>query len=395
MEDLDSRPTWAEINLDALEHNYQEIRRIVGNDTKILGVVKADAYGHGSLECAKTLVAVGIDMLAVAFIDEAIALRQGGITAEILLLGFTPESAIPDLIKWNIIPGVYQIEFAIALSEYCLTMNTIHPIHIKVDTGMGRIGFLWKEAPDFIEKIDHLKGIRIEGLYSHYSTADAFDKGYSEIQTKRFKDVIREIEEKEIHIPIKHIANSAGIFDLEGVHFDMVRPGIILYGLYPSKEVDRTKIDLKPVMRLKTTIVHIKTIQKGDSISYGNQFIADEKRIIGTLPIGYADGLSRVLSNQISVWINDTLVPIVGNICMDQCMVDLSKIKATSLYDEVEIFGENQSADILADRMGSINYEITCMVNKRVPRLYYYHSELKTIRYDIFEKPFKNRRIKK
>lgn len=269
MDDLAIRSTWAEINLDALTHNYEEIRTIVGPDVRILGVVKADAYGHGSVECAKTLCEAGADMLAVAFIDEAIALRQGGITQEILLLGYSPEVVIPELIRWDVIPGVYQMDFAKALAEYCQEAGITHPIHVKVDTGMGRIGFDWTQAAKEIEAMNRLEGIEIQGLYSHFSTADSFDKSYSMKQVERFKKVIAELVEQDIHIPIKHIANSAGIFDLEGVHFDMVRPGIILYGLYPSMEVDRSKIELKPVMTLKSTIVHLKMIHCGDSVSYG------------------------------------------------------------------------------------------------------------------------------
>ncbi|MGV8906594.1 MAG: alanine racemase [Acetobacterium sp.] len=388
MDDLAIRPTWAEIDLDALAHNYEEIRRIVGPDVKIIGVVKADAYGHGSLECARTLSDAGVDMLAVAFIDEAIVLRQGGITDEILLLGYTPEALIPELIHWDIIPGVYQMEFARALSEYCQEFDIIYPMHVKVDTGMGRIGFCWEDAAAFIAEIHQLEAVEVQGLYSHFSTADAFDKTYSMLQVQRFKKVIAELEAKDIHIPLKHIANSAGIFDLEGVHFDMVRPGIILYGLYPSHEVDRSKIDLKPVMKLKSTIVHLKTIHKGDSVSYGNNFVAKKDSLIGTLAIGYGDGYTRMLSGKANVWITGQLAPVIGNICMDQCMLDLSDIKTVKIYDEVELFGEFLSVDVLADSLGTINYEMTCMVNKRVPRVYFEDGKIKSVRRDILEKQF-------
>lgn len=386
MMELALRPTWVEINLDALVHNYEEIRSIVGPDVKILGVVKADAYGHGSLECALALCRAGVDMLAVAFIDEAIALRQGGITCEILLLGFTQKELIPDLIRWDVIPGVYQMDFARALSDYCLETDTKHPIHIKIDTGMGRIGIDWREAAEVIETMSQLAGLELQGLYSHFSTADAKDKTHTREQVRRFKKLVSELEEKNIDIPIKHVANSAGIFDCEGVHFDMVRPGIILYGLYPSSEVDRSKIDLKPVMTMKSTIVHLKTINSGDSVSYGNHFVATQDCVIGTLPIGYGDGLTRMLTGLARVWTNGQLVPIVGNICMDQCMIDVTELDEVSLYNEVEIFGENISADILADALGTINYEITCMVNKRVPRVYIEEGIPQTIRRDILDR---------
>ena len=383
MDYLGIRPTWAEINLDALTHNYEEIRRIVGPNVRILGVIKADAYGHGSLECAKTLSNAGVDMLAVAFMDEAIALRQGGITDQILLLGHTPETNIPALIRWDVIPGVYQMDFARVLSDYCQKAGIVHPIHVKVDTGMGRIGFDWKDASEFITAINLLEGVEIQGLFSHFSTADAADKTFSMVQVERFKQVIADLETNGIHIPIKHIANSAGIFDLEGVHFDMVRPGIILYGLYPSNKVDRSKINLKPVMSLKATIVHLKTMHKGDTVSYGNHFVAEKDTLIGTLAIGYGDGFTRMLTGKAEVWINGQLAPVIGNICMDQCMVNLSEIKVVDLYDVVEIFGENISADVLADALGTINYEIVCMVNKRVPRVYFENGKIQSVRREI------------
>ena len=386
MKELALRPTWAEIDLDALTSNYEEIRRIVGPDVKVLGVVKADAYGHGSLECARTLCEAGVDMLAVAFIDEAIALRQGGITEQILLLGYTAKEHIPDLIRWDVIPGVYQLDFAEALSDHCQEIGICHPIHIKIDTGMGRIGIGWREAAKEIEVMNQLAGIELQGLFTHFSTADAADKTHTQEQIRRYQQVLLELAEKNIDIPIKHMANSAGIFDVEGVHFDMVRPGIILYGLYPSAEVDRSKIGLKPVMTLKSTIVHLKTLHPGETVSYGNRFVAKEDRIVGTLPIGYADGYTRMLNGRARVFISGQLVPVVGSICMDQCMIDLTEVEEVCLYDEVELFGNNISADVLADALGTINYEITCMVNKRVPRVFIKDGIPQSIRRDILDR---------
>ena len=386
MKELALRPTWAEIDLDALTSNYEEIRRIVGPNVKILGVVKADAYGHGSLECARTLCDAGVDMLAVAFIDEAIALRQGGITEQILLLGYTAKEHIPDLIRWDVIPGVYQLDFAEALSDHCQEIGICHPIHIKIDTGMGRIGIGWREAAKEIEVMNQLAGIELQGLFTHFSTADAADKTHTQEQIRRYQQVLLELAEKNIHIPIKHMANSAGIFDVKGVHFDMVRPGIILYGLYPSAEVDRSKIGLKPVMTLKSTIVHLKTLHPGETVSYGNRFVAKEDRIVGTLPIGYADGYTRMLNGRARVFISGQLVPVVGSICMDQCMIDLTEVEEVCLYDEVELFGNNISADVLADALGTINYEITCMVNKRVPRVFIKDGIPQSIRRDILDR---------
>ncbi len=370
MFDLELRPTWAEIDLDALVHNFQEVRRIVSQEVKILAVVKADAYGHGALESGKTLLEAGADALAVAFIDEAIALRQNGITDNILLLGYSSKGMIKDLLHWDLTPTVYQLDFAKALSDYCKKAALVCPIHIKIDTGMGRIGFSWQEASRMIEEISKLPGLLIEGVYSHFSTADEGDKAFTMTQWQRFRQILDDLKAKNIAIPLAHIANSAGLFDLEGLHLDMVRPGIVLYGLYPSDAVDRRKIDLKPVMRFKTRIIHIKKIQAGDPLSYGRSYVAKEERLIGTLAVGYADGLPRLLSDRGTVFIKGQELPILGNICMDQCMVDLSDLEKVDLYDEVEIFGDHILVDDIAKKIGTINYELICMVNKRVPRLY-------------------------
>jgi alanine racemase len=251
---------------------------------------------------------------------------------------------------------------------------------------MGRIGFSYREAVEMVKAIDRLEGVFIQGLFSHFSTADASDKSFAGLQFNRFSQVMAGIRQAGIEIPIYHIANSAAIFDLDGLHLDMVRPGIILYGLYPSDEVDRKKIDLKPVMSFKSRIVHLKTIEAGESLSYGNRYVASEERLIGTLPVGYADGYTRMLSGKAEVFINGQRAPIVGNICMDQCMVDLTDLSQVSLYDEVELFGKNLSADEVAQKLGTINYEITCLVNKRVPRVYYSHGSQIEIKREILEK---------
>ena len=370
------RPTWAEINLENLLFNLEQIKKAVGPEAKIMGVVKADAYGHG-VDVAELLQDEGVPYLGVAFLDEAIALRQKGIDrCDLFILGHTGEDQIPELVEWDVTPGVYQYEFAKALSDYCVANGSVHPVHIKVDTGMGRIGFRWDEAAEEIEKVAALPGIRIEGLYTHFATADAADKDFTHLQLTRYAQVVKALSDKGIEIPLKHVENSAAIIDFDKTVFNMVRPGIILYGHYPSDEVKKDKLALKPVMSFKTKIVHIKTIHEGDSVSYGRRFIAERDRRIATLPVGYADGYTRMLSGKgAEVLINGKRAPVVGNICMDQCMVDITDLEGVSLYDEVELFGENLPAEELAEKLETISYELLCMVNKRVPRIYDFMGE--------------------
>ncbi len=365
------RPTWVDINLDHFVTNLHAIQKRVGPGAKIIGVVKADAYGHG-VDLIETMQDEGVDMMAVAFLDEAIALRQRGIDrSDIMLLGFTPKEAIPDLVEWDVEPAVYQYDFAKALSDYCVKNDCIQRVHVKVDTGMGRIGYRWDEAADEIEKLVALPGIKLYGLFTHFATADCKDKSFTQLQMKRYMDVVRDIKSRGIDIPLKHVENSAAIIDFGKTVYNGVRPGIILYGLYPSEEVQKENLPIKPVMSFKTTIVHLKTIHAGDSLGYGRKYIAKEDRLIATLPVGYADGYTRMLSGKgTKVWINGHLAPVVGNICMDQCTVDVTDVPGVKLFDEVELFGENLPVEDLAERLGTINYEVVCMVNKRVPRIY-------------------------
>lgn len=365
------RPTWAEINLENVLFNLNEIKRAVGPSAQIMGVVKADAYGHG-VDVAELLQDEEVPYLAVAFLDEAIALRQKGIDRSgVFILGHSGIETIPDLVEWDITPGVYQYDFAEALSEYCIENGCVHPIHVKVDTGMGRIGFRYDEAVDCIESIAQLRGVRLEGIYTHFATADQKDKHFTHLQLTRFAQVVKELEDRGIHIPMKHVENSAAIIDFDKTIFNMVRPGIILYGHYPSDEVKKDKIKLKPAMSFKTKISHIKVIHAGESVSYGQNFMAEQDRVIATLPVGYADGYTRMLSGKgAEVWISGKRAPVVGNICMDQCMIDITDLKGIKLYDEVELFGENLPVEELADKLGTISYELLCMVNKRVPKIY-------------------------
>ncbi|MGI6108648.1 MAG: alanine racemase [Eubacteriaceae bacterium] len=365
------RPTRAIISLDNFLENYHNIVKRAGEGIKIIGVVKADAYGHG-FDLIELMQEEGVDCLAVAMIDEAIALRQKGIDrVPILILGHTPEDRIPELVEWDIIPAVFTEEFARALSDYCEKEGCRADIHAKIETGMGRIGFDWHTAADSIEKLTQMPGIRVAGMFTHFATADCADKTYTHEQLARYAAVVKQLADKGIDIPFKHVENSAALMDFDKTVFDGVRPGIILYGLYPSDEVKKENLPLKPVMTFVTEISHIKTLHEGESVGYGRAWKADGDRRIATLPVGYADGWSRILSGKgTEVLIRGKRAPVVGNICMDQCMVDITDIPEAELGDQVELFGEHISADEVAARMGTINYEVVCMVNKRVPRVY-------------------------
>ena len=339
---MDKR-TWAEVDLDAIAHNIKEIRKITNPNAKIMAVVKADAYGHGFLEVAKTLLENGADRLAVAVLQEGKQLRSRGVTVPILILGASGEEAVEDLINFDITPSVFTYEFAKALSYEAERKEKVTKIHIKIDTGMSRIGFLAgennEEIVDEIIKISKLPYIEIEGIFSHFATSDEYDKSYTLLQYGRFMDVCNRLEEKGLNIPIKHICNSAGIMMYPEMHLDMVRPGVILYGMYPSDEVD------------KSTITHIKEVEPGRGVSYGKEYITDKKTKIATVPIGYADGYLRKLAKHGKMIVDGVKVPIIGRICMDQCMIDVTNVH-------------------LAEWLETINYEVSCVIGKRIPRIY-------------------------
>ena len=371
---MDKR-TWAEVDLDAIAHNIKEIRKITNPNAKIMAVVKADAYGHGFLEVAKTLLENGADRLAVAVLQEGKQLRSRGVTVPILILGASGEEAVEDLINFDITPSVFTYEFAKELSYEAERKEKVTKIHIKIDTGMSRIGFLAgennEEIVDEIIKISKLPYIEIEGIFSHFATSDEYDKSYTLLQYGRFMDVCNRLEEKGLNIPIKHICNSAGIMMYPEMHLDMVRPGVILYGMYPSDEVDKSRLDLIPAMTLKSTITHIKEVEPGRGVSYGKEYITDKKTKIATVPIGYADGYLRKLAKHGKMIVDGVKVPIIGRICMDQCMIDVTNVHNIDKGDEVIIFGrEGVTVDDLAEWLETINYEVSCVIGKRIPRIY-------------------------
>ncbi len=368
------RAVWAEIDLDCIKHNMIEIRKQVGEKI-IIAIVKADAYGHGAIDVASVLLENGADKLGVAVITEALELRKSGIEAPILILGYTPLDFTKDLIDQNIEQTVYSLDYAIGLSEIALKEEKQIDIHIAIDTGMGRLGFLPnEESLDDIEKINNLKNINIKGIFTHFSSADETDKEYTIMQLNKFKQFNKSLEERGIEIKEKHLSNSAAILDIEEAYFDAVRPGIIIYGYYPSNEVIKEKINLKPALTLKSNIVHVKVLPKGEYISYGREFKTERESIIATLPIGYADGYTRALYKKGKVIINGKSAPIVGRICMDQCMIDITDVGPVKVGDEVILIGEDQgikfNADDIAKLLNTINYEVLCLIGKRIPRVY-------------------------
>jgi len=368
------RPTWVEINLDNLAYNIREIRKITKKDTLITAVVKANAYGHGSIEAAKIFLANGADRLAVATLSEAIELRKAKIYAPILVLGYIPKSQYPLAIKWNISQTIYNYESAKILSNISQDLGEKSIIHIKIDTGMGRLGFLPKDdSVEDIVKISQLPNLEIEGIFSHFSKADERDKGYTIYQFESFMDMVKKLDNRGVYIPIKHISNSAAIIDLPQYHLDMIRPGIMLYGYYPSEEVDKDRIVLRPAMTLKTKVSNIKKVPKGSYISYGGLYVTEKESKIATIPIGYADGFSRLLTSKAEAFVKGHRVPVVGRICMDQCMLDVSNVEDVDIDDQIVLFGYEEgqpTVEEIANKLNTNSYEVICMVGRRVPRVY-------------------------
>ncbi|WP_427340367.1 alanine racemase [Caloranaerobacter sp. DY30410] len=374
------RPVWAEINLDNLAHNMKEVKRVVKDGTLITAVVKADAYGHGAIKAAETFLNNDADRLAVATLSEAMELRNAGFEVPILILGYTPEYQFEKVIEYDIIQTIYTYEQGVAFSKAAEKLGKTGIVHIKIDTGMNRLGFEVNEhTVNQISEICELPYIEVEGIFTHFAVADEKDKTFTRKQFSRFQKLIEELEKNGIKIPIKHVSNSAAIIDLPEYNLDMVRAGIMLYGLYPSDYVNKSNVDLKPAMTLKTKISHLKTVPKGTGISYGLTYVTEKESKIGTLPIGYADGFTRILTGKAEVMVKDKKVKVVGRICMDQCMIDLTEVEDVNVGDEVVLFGDGINSlhiDEVAKKLGTINYEIVCMVSRRVPRVYVKNGEI-------------------
>ncbi|MEG1002582.1 MAG: alanine racemase [Clostridium sp.] len=378
------RAVWAEIDLNKLENNMRRIKELAG-DKEVVAVVKADAYGHGAVNVAPVFLKSGASKLAVAVIAEAMELRNAGIKAPIMILGYTPLDLYDELINNDIEQTVYDLEYAKKLSERALKIDKKAKIHIAVDTGMGRIGFMPNETSvKEVIAICNLEGLEVCGLFTHFSTADEEDKTYTEEQFKKLKDFDESLKENGINISFKHASNSGAIIDLPDTYLDGVRAGIILYGYYPSNEVDKNRLELEPAFTLKTTVAHVKTLEKDMYVSYGRTFKTERKSIIATLPIGYADGYLRLLSGKVKVIINGKFAEVVGRICMDQCMIDVTDIEGVKVGDEVILLGEEGNlkfnADDIAEAIGTINYEVLCMIRHRVPRIYIRDNEVCDVR---------------
>lgn len=368
------RPVWAEIDLDILANNMRNIKKLAG-DKEVMAVVKADAYGHGALDVAPCLLENGASKLAVAMLTEAIELRNNNITAPIMILGYTPIYLGEELIKYNIEQTIYDLNYAKELSNLAIKLNKKAKVHIALDTGMGRIGFLpTDESFNAICEICNLPGLDVIGIFTHFSSSDEKNKEYTQYQFNQIYNFIERLEVNEINIPIKHASNSAAIIDLPNTYLDAVRAGIILYGYYPSDEVKKDNLSIKPALTLKAKIAHIKELDSGMYISYNRTFKTSRKSKIATIPIGYADGYIRTLKHEAKVIVNGQLAPIVGNICMDQFMIDVTDIDNVKSGDEVILLGESNevkfNADDLAKCMNSINYEVLCLLKNRVPRAY-------------------------
>lgn len=368
------RPTRAEISLDALQHNLQAFRRHLPSQVEMMAVVKADGYGHGAIMIAKEALRCGVRYLAVAVFDEALELRRAGIAAPILVLGYSPVGAVALAVQYDIALTVFNEEMLKQIAGQPALQEGPLVVHIKVDTGMGRLGpHLEEDAIRLIDQALHTEGIVVEGVFTHYARADALDKTYTLEQHRRFKQVVDHCIAQGAPIRFLHAGNSATALDVPELAFNMVRIGVSMYGMYPSDEVNRQAVQLKPVMTLKTEVVHLKQMAEGCGVGYGSRYITLDQDEIATLPIGYADGYSRTLSGSAEALIRGRRVPVVGNICMDQCMLNTSGVPA-AVGDEVVLIGQQGNEVILADdlarTMGTINYEITCMIARRVPRIY-------------------------
>lgn len=369
----------AEIDLDAIGHNITEIKKKLKPTTRLLAIVKADGYGHGAVEVSKICLYKGADSLGVATCDEGMELRNAGIEVPILILSKTVEAQLEEVIRGGLTQTVYTLEMAQELSKKAQELNKTALVHIKIDTGMSRIGFLpTEESLEEIEKIFNMDNIRVTGVFTHFSTADEADKSFTNTQFERFKYITDAIKSRGHNDIICHCANSAAILDMPQYQMDMVRSGIITYGMFPSNDVSKD-IDLRPAMTIKSQIIHIKTLEGNIGVGYNRTYFTKKSTVVATVPIGYADGYSRSLSNKGRAIINGKYANVIGNVCMDQLMLDVTDIDA-HVGDSVVLMGRSMGAEVSAEELakieGTINYEVVCDVGKRVPRVYLRNKEI-------------------
>lgn len=380
----------ADIDLSAIRKNIETMRSRIPAGKKLLAVIKANAYGHGSIEVANALEDLA-DYYGVACIDEAVELRLAGITKPILILGVTDASLFPDIVKYDITQTIFSLEQAKALSEEAGRQGKMGKLHIKIDTGMNRIGFACvKESVPEIAAISKLPNLNVEGIFTHYYKADAKDKSLAYAQLERYTQMVTWLEEAGVTFAIRHISNSAGIMEMPNDTYDMVRSGISTYGLYPSDEMDTDLNVLYPAMELRSHVTYVKKVPAGQTIGYGGTYTTPEERTIATVGVGYADGYPRALSNQGRMLVHGQYAPIVGRVCMDQTMIDVTDIPDVQVGDEVVLAGIQGANRIpveeLADMSASFNYEFVCDVNRRVPRIYHRDGKIVEVKNYLFSK---------
>jgi len=370
------RPAWAEINLSNLDYNIKNIMK-KAEGRQIIGVIKADGYGHGSVACAQVLRENGCKIFAVATLQEVITLREAGATEEIICLGLTPDMYADIIVKYDITAVTMSESNVKAISDEAVKAGKTINVLIAVDTGMGRIGYQAEEvdlAAKEIAAMQKMPGIKVKGMFSHMSSADCIDKAYAAFQEMRYNNFYEGLKARGVELEFRTFANSASIMEIPSVYHDAVRPGIILYGCYPSDEMRREELDIKPVMSIKASIVHVKEVGPGFSVGYGRRYVSQKPAKIATIALGYADGYPRPYSSQAKVIVNGVVCPIAGNICMDQCMIDVTAVPDVKVGDEVIVMGSDGvnsiTADDIAHATGTINYEITCAFGQRLPKVY-------------------------
>ncbi|MDA3896300.1 MAG: alanine racemase [Desulfobacteraceae bacterium] len=378
---------WAEVDLKSISHNIKQLKSLLSSSTRMMAVVKANAYGHGLLEVAGQAISAGADVLGVARIDEAIRIREAGLEEPILIFGYTPPEQAAQLIDYNLTQAFWSYQTASLLSDVALSMNQKIKAHLKVDTGMGRLGVvpcdlglssentkISERAVKDVASIKGLPGIELEGIYTHFATADAEDKSFALHQFEIFNQFIAHLKKQGIEFKTRHAANSAATIDMPETHLDMVRTGISVYGYYPSDTVDLNKMNLLPAMTLKARIIHLKAVSSGCCVSYGATEKTSKPTKIATVSIGYADGYNRLLSSKGKMLVRNRLAPVIGRICMDQTMLDVGKIPDVAVGDEVVVFGPHKEfqigADKIADKINTISYEVLTTISDRVLRVY-------------------------
>jgi alanine racemase len=383
---LDASLVRAEIDLKAIAHNIKELRRITHPDARLMGVVKANGYGHGAIEVARCTLQNGAAVLGVARIEEGVQIREAGIEVPILIFGYTLPERTADLFEYDLTQTVYTYASAQVLSRTATSLKKKIKIHLKVDTGMGRLGLLPQDFQgdnsvalnaDAIQEtlaIASLGGLELEGIFTHFATADSAEKTYAEDQLDLFMIFLDRLRKAGLEPRVRHAANSAALIDMPQSHLDMVRPGIASYGLHPSDEVNKKHVSLKPAMALKARIIHLKKVPAGFAVSYGSTHRTPTATTIATIPIGYADGLNRLLSSSGRMLVHGQRAPIIGRVCMDLTMLDVGHIENVRMDDEVVIFGQQGNGSITVDEIASslntINYEIVSTITARVPRVY-------------------------